>query len=41
MRPFVESLRRLYIAGRITIQKLESFLAEGKINDAEYAYIVG
>lgn len=41
MRPFVESLKRLYRAGRITIEKLDTFLADGKINEEEYQYIIG
>ena len=41
MRTFVESLRRLYKANRITIEKLQAFLSEGKINEEEYAYIIG
>lgn len=41
MRTFVESLRRLYKAGRITVEKLQEFLAAGKINEEEYAYIIG
>ena len=40
MRTFVESLRRLYKAGRVTLEKLNAFLNEGKINQAEYDYIV-
>lgn len=41
MRTFVESLRRLYKAGRITMAKLETFLNEGKINQEEFEYIIG
>lgn len=40
MRPFVESLRRLFVAGRLILEKVQSFLTAGKINDEEYAYIV-
>ena len=40
MRTFVESLKRLYKAGRVTIAKLEGFLAERKISQEEYDYIV-
>lgn len=38
-RPFVESLRRLYVQGRVTIEKLKEFVASGKITTAEYDYI--
>lgn len=41
MRTFVESLRRLYRQHRITIEKLQQFLAEGKISQEEYDYIIG
>lgn len=41
MRTFVESLRRLYRQGRVTIAKLQQFLSEGKINQEEFDYIVG
>lgn len=41
MRTFVESLKRLYKAGRVTIEKLEGFLAGGKISQEEYDYIIG
>ena len=40
MRTFVESLRRLYVSGRITLTKVQSFLASGKITQEEYDYIV-
>ena len=40
MRTFVESLRRLYKANRITIEKLQAFLSEGKISQEEYDYII-
>ena len=41
MRTFVESLKRLYKAGRISRAKLEEFLSEGKISQEEFNYIVG
>ena len=41
MRAFVESLRRLYIDGKITAEKVNSFLAEGKITAQEAEYILG
>ncbi len=42
MRPFVESLRRLYTAvpPRVTLAKLQSYLASGKITQEEYDYII-
>ena len=42
MRPFVESLRKLYKGGSnvVTIEKLQSFLASGKISQEEYDYII-
>ena len=39
MRTLVESLKRLYSAGRLTTEKLDDLLLEGKIMEAEYAYI--
>jgi len=35
----VESLRRLYKAGKVSIEKLQQMLAEGKITQAEFDYI--
>lgn len=40
MSAFVESLKRLYKAGRVTMAKLNSLLAEGKITKEEYDYII-
>lgn len=40
MTQFVESLHRLYLAGRITFAKLDSLLANKKINQQEYDYII-
>ncbi|MEQ4485278.1 hypothetical protein [Cohnella silvisoli] len=41
MRTLVESLKRLYNADppKVTIEKLDALLAEGKITQAEYEYI--
>lgn len=39
MSPFVESLKRLYQANRISIEKLNSLLNEVKISQTEYNYI--
>lgn len=39
MRVFVESLRRLYKSGKVTLEKVKQYLADGKITTAEYDYI--
>lgn len=36
---FVESLKRLYMVGRITREKLDNLLARDKITQEEYDYI--
>lgn len=36
---FVESIRRLYKAGKITLDKVKELLANGKITSEEYDYI--
>lgn len=41
MRTFVESLKRLFSAGRVSLDKLKEYAASGKISTAEYDYIVG
>jgi len=41
MSTFVESLKRLYIAEKITISKLSDLLSREKITQQEYDYIVG
>ncbi len=40
MRQFVQSLRRLYLAGRVSLDKIKSFVADGTITTAEYGYII-
>ena len=40
MNQFVESLRRLYMDGRVNAQKISTLLAENKINQQEYDYII-
>lgn len=40
MSTFVESLKRLYKQGRITLAKLESLKETDKITEAEFDYIV-
>lgn len=41
MSVLVESLRRLYIAGKVTKKKLQTMKSENKITQAEYDYITG
>jgi len=40
MNQFVESLRRLYMDGRVNAQKITELLASNKINQREYDYII-
>ena len=40
MRTFVESLKRNYTNGFITVAYLDSLLTKGKITQEEYDYIV-
>lgn len=40
MRRLVESLKRLYQAGDVTIEKLQNMVLEEKISQAEYDYII-
>lgn len=40
MRPFVESLARLYIANKINKNKLKELLNTNKITQQEYDYII-
>ena len=41
MRDFVESLKRLFENNRIKIEKLNELLANKKITQIEYDYILG
>ena len=41
MRLLVESMRRLYRAGKLSLDEIKARLAVGKITTAEYDYIVG
>lgn len=41
MRQFVESLRRLWLAGKIDQEKIKALCLAGKITSAEEAYILG
>ena len=40
MSRFVESLKRLYKAGRVTDEKLQALLSNGEITQEEYDYII-
>lgn len=39
MSNFVDSLKRLYAAGKITDEKVAELQSNGKITEKEYAYI--
>lgn len=39
MRILVESMRRLYLAGKLSLDIIKRHLADGKITPAEYDYI--
>ncbi len=39
MSMFINSLKRLYVAGKIVLAKLDTFLTEGKVTQEEYNYI--
>lgn len=41
MRTLIESLKRLYNAGRITEEQLSRMAEENKITDKEVQYIIG
>lgn len=41
MRTLVESLRRLYASGKISVEKLVTMVDEGKISQDEMDYIMG
>lgn len=41
MRILVESFRRLYEKGRITIEALQERVNDGKITQKEFDYIIG
>lgn len=40
MRQFVQSLRRLYHSGRISLEKIREYLAKGTITQEELDWIV-
>lgn len=41
MSQFAQSIRRLYRSGRVSLDKVKSLLADGKITTAEYDWITG
>lgn len=41
MSQFAQSIKRLYLAGRVSLDKVKALLAEGKITTAEYDWITG
>lgn len=41
MRILVESLKRLYLAGRLTLEQIQQRLERGTITQEEYEYIIG
>lgn len=41
MRILVESFKRLYKAGRLTMDQMKERVARGIINEDEYEYITG
>lgn len=41
MRTLVQSLRRLYLKGKVTIEKLQSMVDAGTITQEEFDYITG
>ena len=41
MRKLVESLRRLYRAGKVSDETLREMVSGGTITESEYDYIVG
>lgn len=41
MSPFIESLRRLYLAGKVAPEKVQALRDEGKITQEEYDYVTG
>lgn len=39
MSQFVESLKRLYTSGKLSLDEIKALIAPGKITTAEYDYI--
>lgn len=41
MSTLVESLKRLYVKGRLTLEQVNERVSKGTITEAEYLYITG
>jgi uncharacterized XkdX family phage protein len=41
MSVFVQSLKRLYLSGRVTIEQVAERVESGKITAEDYTYITG
>jgi len=41
MSQFAQSIKRLYLAGRVSLDKVKALLADGKITVAEYDWMTG
>lgn len=41
MRTLVESLKRLYLQGKVTREHIDGMYQQGKLTTEEYWYIVG
>lgn len=41
MRTLVQSLRRLYLKGKVAVEKLQSMVEAGTITQEEFDYITG
>ena len=41
MRTIVKSIKRLYEAGRLTLEQVRERVVKGTINEEEYEYITG
>lgn len=41
MRTLVQILRRLYLKGKVTVEKLQSMVEAGTITQEEFDYITG
>lgn len=41
MRTLVESLKRLYLQGKVTKEHIDEMYVNGKITADEYKYIIG
>ena len=41
MSQFAQSIKRLYLTGRISLDKVKALVADGKLTTAEYDWITG